>query len=189
VTVRDGTAYWDLNAEPAIVALAIRALAEGHSLRRTARIVPIDKATACAWWNRAAQPCRVVLLYLWRNLPVAECQVDALWSVVHATEANLALAKRVCESSGDAWIWLAFAPVWRLVLAFVVGKRTQESATLLVRRVAHVTAARIPFFPSDQWPEYRLALLQVYGPWIQPTRHGTRGRYPEPRQVRPPDWL
>ena len=62
VTVRYGTAYCDLNANPAIFETAIRALAEGHSLRSTARIVQIDKATACAWWNRAAQPCRVVLL-------------------------------------------------------------------------------------------------------------------------------
>jgi IS1 family transposase len=189
VTLRYGTAYWDLNAEPAIFETAIRALAEGNSLRSTARIVQIDKDTACDWLNRAAQHCRVVLLYLWRGLPVAECQLDELWSFVHAKEANLALAKRVCESYGDAWIWMAFAPVWRLVLAFVVGKRTQESATLLVRRVAHVTDARIPFFTSDQLPEYRMALLQVYGQWVQPTRHGTRGRYPEPRQIPPPDLL
>ena len=120
---------------------------------------------------------------------VAECQLDELWSFVHAKEAYLALAKRMCETDGDAWIWMAFAPVWRLVRAFMVGKRTQANATLLVRRVAHVTAARIPFFASDQLPESRLALLQVYGQWVQPTRHGTRGRYPELRQVPPPDLL
>ena len=44
---------------------------------------------------------------------------------------------------------LVFAPVWRLVLAFVVGKRTQESANLLRHRVAHVTAQRLPWFTSD----------------------------------------
>jgi transposase-like protein len=34
-----GTAYFDLNADPAIFDLAIRALAEGNSIRSTARIV------------------------------------------------------------------------------------------------------------------------------------------------------
>src|SRR5688500_18146931 len=53
VTVRYGTAYWDLNAEPAIFEMAIRALAEGNSLRSTARIVQIDKDTACDWLDRA----------------------------------------------------------------------------------------------------------------------------------------
>jgi IS1 family transposase len=189
VTVRYGTAYWDLNAEPAIFEMAIRALAEGNSLRSTARIVQIDKDTACDWLDRAAQHCRKVLLYLWRDLPVTECQLDELWSFVHTKESHLAMAKRVCETYGDAWIWMAFAPVWRLVLAFVVGKRTQESANLLLHRVAHVTAQRLPLFTSDQLPEYRTALLHVYGQWVQPARNGNRGRFPEPRRIPPPDLL
>jgi transposase-like protein len=61
VTVRYGTAYGDLNAEPAIFETAIRALAEGNSLRRPARIVPIDQDTACDWLNRAAPHCRLVM--------------------------------------------------------------------------------------------------------------------------------
>ena len=62
VTVRYGTAYAALNAAPALFETAIRALAEGNSVRSTARIVQIDKDTACDWLNRAAQHCRVVLL-------------------------------------------------------------------------------------------------------------------------------
>jgi IS1 family transposase len=189
VTVRYGTAYWDLNAEPAIFEMAIRALAEGNSLRSTARIVQIDKDTACDWLDRAAQHCRKVLLYLWQGLPVTACQLDELWSFVHTKESHLAMAKRVCETYGDAWIWMALAPVWRLVLAFVVGKRTQESANLLLHRVAHVTDQRLPLCTSDQLPEYRAALLHVYGQWVQPTRNGNRGRFPEPRRVPPPDLL
>ena len=40
------------DAEPAIFDIAIRALAEGN--RRSARIVQIDKDTACDWLDRAA---------------------------------------------------------------------------------------------------------------------------------------
>jgi IS1 family transposase len=75
------------------------------------------------------------------------------------------------------------------LLAFVVGKRTQENATHLVERVAHVTDAGIPFFTSDQLPEYPSALLEVYGIWEQPVRNGTRGRFPAPRRVAPADLL
>jgi hypothetical protein len=49
--VRYGTAYWDLNAEAVIFETAIRALAEGNSLRSTARIVQVDKDTACDGWT------------------------------------------------------------------------------------------------------------------------------------------
>lgn len=189
VSIRSGTAYLDLNAEPAIFETAVRALAEGNSLRSTARIVQIDKDTACDWLHRAAQHCRLVMLYLWQELPVAECQLDELWSFVHTKEQNLAAAKVVCETYGDAWVWVAFAPIWRLVVAFVVGKRDQASANLLLERVAYVTDATIPFFTSDQLVEYRTALLQVYGQWQQPARKGDRGRYPNRRRVPLPELL
>src|ERR671923_1256138 len=169
--------------------MAVRALAEGNSLRATARIVQIDKDTACDWLNRAAQHCRVVMLYLWRNLHVTECQLDELWSFVHTKEHNLLVAKIYQDTYGDAWVWIAFAPVWRLVLAFVVGKRTQESANLLLSRVVQVTDAQVPFFTSDQLAEYRTALLHAYGQWYQPLRKGKRGPQPHRRRVPHPDLL
>jgi len=187
--VRYGTAYYNLEAPPGIFETAVRALAEGNSLRATARIVGIDKDTACDWLNRAAQHCRVVMLYLWHDLHVTECQLDELWSFVHTKEHNLPYAKLYQETYGDAWVWIAFAPVWRLVLAFVIGKRDQESANLLLDRVAHVTDEHLPLFTSDQLPEYPAALLHTYGVWHQPECKGDRGRFPKPRLVPPPNLL
>src|SRR5262245_25576189 len=129
------------------------------------------------------------MLYVWRNLAVAECQLDELWSFVHTKEQHLDAAKLFCVTYGDAWIWIAFAPVWRLVLAFVAGKRTQASANLLLERMDHVTDAAIPLFTSDQLPEYRTALLHVYRQWYQRAPNGTRGCYPKPRRIAPPDLL
>jgi len=189
VSLRYGTAYYDLNADPLIFEVAVRALAEGNSLRSTGRIVDIDKDTACDWLNRAAHHCRLVMLYLWRDLHVNECQLDELWSFVHTKERNLATAKTFCETYGDAWVWVAFAPVWRLVLAFVIGRRDQQSANLLLERVVSVTDEHIPFFTSDQLPEYQTALLHTYGQWVQPARQGDRGRFPKPRQVPQPGLL
>ena len=189
VSLRYGTAYYDLEADPAIFEMAVRALAEGNSLRATARIVQIDKDTACDWLDRVGQHCRGVMLYLWRGLHVTECQLDELWSFVHTKERNLPYAKLYKETYGDAWVWIAFAPVWRLVLAFVVGKRDQENANMLLDRVAHVTDEHLPLFTSDQLPEYRTALLHTYGVWHQPQRNGDRGRYPKPRLVPHPGLL
>jgi hypothetical protein len=135
--LRYGTAYFALDADSSIFELAFRALAEGNSIRGTARIVEIDPETCRDWLERYAHHCRLVMLYLWRELHLEECQLDELWSFVHTKEANLAAAKRICQTYGDAWVWIAFAPPWRMVIAFVVGKRTQENANLLQRaRVA-----------------------------------------------------
>lgn len=189
VALSHGTAYFGLDAAPAQFETAVRALAEGNSLRGTGRIVQVDKDTACAWLNRAARHCRLVMLHLWRQLPVTECQLDELWGFVHTKEHNLATAKQVCAAYGDAWVWVAFAPVWRLVLAFVVGKRTQAEANLLLERVARVSDGRVPFFTSDQLAAYPTALLHAYGVWHQPLRRGTRGRHPQRRRVPHPDLL
>jgi len=189
VFLRYGTAYFELEADPLLFETAIRALAEGNSLRSTARIVQIDKDTACAWLDRAAQHCRHVMLYFWHGLPVTECQLDELWSFVHTKEGNLPGAKQWCVTYGDAWVWLAFAPACRLVVAFVVGERTQQSAKVLLERVVHVTDDTIPFFTSDQLPEYRTALLHAYGQWHQPERRGRRGPYPKQRRVPHPGLL
>jgi IS1 family transposase/transposase-like protein len=189
VYLRHATAYFELDTDPAIFETAIRALAEGNGVRGTARIVQIDKDTASAWLDRAAQHCRHVLLYLWHDLHLTECQLDELWSFVHTKEEHLPAAKLWCATDGDAWVSLAFAPVWRLVVAFVVGKRTQACANLLLERVKHVTSADIPFLESDQLAEYRTALLQVYGQWYQPARNGDRGRFPHRRRIAPPELL
>jgi len=129
------------------------------------------------------------MLYLWRDLHVIECQLDELWSFVHTKQPHLPFARLYDETYGDAWVWIAFAPVWRLVVAFVIGKRTQQSADLLLDRVLHVTDAHMPFFTSDQLPEYRQALLHAYGMWHQPQRQGNRGRYPKPLLMPPPEVL
>ena len=162
---------------------------EIRSGRPVGRILQIDKDTVCDWLDRAALHCRLVVLYLWSNLHVTECQLHELWGFVHTKEAHLPYAKIYCETYGDAWVWLAFAPVWRLVLAFVVGKRNQESADLLLDRVKDVTDEHIPFFTSEQLPEYEDALLHAYGTWVQPERRGSRGRFPNPRRVPAADLL
>jgi IS1 family transposase len=189
VALSYATAYYGLESAPAIFEAAVRALAEGNSIRATGSILQIDKDTVCDWLDRAALHCRSVVLYLWNQLHVTECQLDELWSFVHTKEAQLPLAKIDCETYGDAWVWVAFAPVWRLILAFVVGKRNQASADLLLERVKEVTDEHIPFFTSDQLPEYEDALLHTYGSWVQPKRKGSRGRFPHPRLVPGADLL
>ncbi len=179
--MRYGTAYYGLEAEPVQFETALRALAEGTSLRATARIIEVDKDTVCAWLDRGARQCRAVILSLWRNLPVTECQLDELWSFIHTKQENLAGAKEYLDAYGDVWVWLAFAPVWRLVLGFVIGNHDQTQADRLVEQVAWVTDDTIPFFTSDQWPTYPPAFKPRRRPradllYAQVIKHRTGGR-------------
>jgi hypothetical protein len=180
-----GPPSFDVEPDPALFELAIRAGAEGHARRATARISQVDQDTGCTWLDRAAYHCRLVMRSLWPQLPVRECQLDELWSVVHTKDEQLPWAKTYRDTYGDAWGWGALAPEWRLVVAFVVGKHTQAEANLVRERVASVTMELIPVFTSVPWPESRTALLHVYGKWDQPPRRGTRGPPPPPRRLPP----
>ena len=148
-SVRQGTAYFGVRAEAPNDTIAMRALAEGNALRGTGRIVDVDKDTVCAWVDRAGRHCRAVTPYLCDTLPITECQVDALWSFVRKKEAHLTVAEKVLALYGEAWVWIAFAPAWRLVAALVVGKRDQAHANVLLERVQAVSGGSIPFEPAS----------------------------------------
>jgi len=130
--------------------------------------------------------CGASLSYFFRNLHLTECQLDELWTFVFKKEAHLTTLEQLQEIYGDAWVWIAFSPVCKLVPAWVVGKRTLPQARRLVFRLKSATDGQIPFFTSDELPQYAKALLEVYGQTVQPLRQGSRGRFPLPKRVPPP---
>lgn len=189
-SVRHGTVFFDLHTDEGIYTIAMRALAEGNSLRGTGRIVGVDKDTICAWLDEAGRHCRAVTTYLFNNLHMTECQLDELWSFVRKKEAHLTVIEKVLMWYGDAWVWIAFVPEWRLVPAFVIGKRVQQNADLLIERLKAVSCGFIPFFTSDQLAHYPQALLNGYGiPEVIVQIPGQRGRKPKPKLLPPTDLL
>jgi len=187
VSTRAGTAYAGIRTELSTYRRGARALAEGLSIRGTGRLVEVDKDTLMHWLPILGQHGQGVMNYFFRNLHLVECQLDELWTFIYKKEAHLTPLGKLAEVYGDAWVWIAFSPVCKLVPAWVVGKRTLPHARKLVFRLKSATDGRIPFFTSDELPHYGEALLEVYGEWVQPPRNGTRGRFPNPRRIPPPD--
>jgi hypothetical protein len=93
--------------------------------------VQVDKDTVCDWLDRAAQHWQI-LLYLWRDLPVAECQLDELWSFVHAKGGSPGHGQAGVRILGRGVDLDSLCAGLKMVLAFVVGKRTQANANLLL---------------------------------------------------------
>ena len=69
-SVRQGTAYFGVRAEEPHYTIAMRALAEGNSLRGTGRIVDGDKDSVCDWLDRDGRHCRAVTTYLFDTLHI-----------------------------------------------------------------------------------------------------------------------
>jgi len=187
VSARTGTAYAGIRTDATTYVRGATALAEGMSIRATGRLLSVDKDTVNHWLPVLGAHCQHVLRYFFRRLHVRECQLDELWTFMAKKEARVTSLEKLAAIAGDAWVWIAFSPVDKLVLAWVVGKRTLCAARQLVAQLKSATDDHIPFFTSDALPHYAEALLDVYGVWMTPPRQGTRGRFPHPRRCPPPD--
>jgi IS1 family transposase/transposase-like protein len=186
VAARTGTAYTGVRTDLSTYRRGAVALAEGLSIRATGRLLGVDKDTVNHWLPMLGQHCQGVMNYFFRNLHLSECQLDELWTFIAKKQAHLTPLEQLQEVYGDAWVWIAFSPICKLVPAWVVGKRTLPHARRLVFQLKSATDGHIPFFTSDELPHYAHALLDVYGQWVQPPRQGPRGRLPKPRRTPPP---
>lgn len=103
-------------------------------------------------------------------------------------EKNLTPLEKILAHYGDAWVWLGFDPISKLLPAFVVGKRTKANASRRVEKIHRVTDGAIPFFTSDKLRHYRDALLREYG-IREEIPKGPRKRGPRKPKLRPPPEL
>lgn len=133
------------------------------------------------------------MAYHFRNLHITECQLDELWTFVHTfvrkKEAHLTPLEQMLNLYGDTWVWIAFAPMSKLVPVWVAGKRTLTESKTLVKCLKNRLDEHIPFFTSDDLPHYADALLDVYGHTIVPARTGRPGRPRQPYKMPPDDLL
>lgn len=186
---RRGTAFHHSHLSEQAFETIAKSLGEGVGVRATARIQNVDKRTVLLVLRRAARQAVMVVRTLLRDLVVSECQLDEMWSFVGKKERNLDRGEKLQGFLGDAWIWTAFDAVNKIVLAFVVGKRTLPYAIQLLEEVKRVTARTPGIFSSDQLDQYTRALLQVYGNLVTRPRKPGPGRPPKPRLAPPEDLL
>jgi hypothetical protein len=187
VSARTGTAYVGIRTDGPTYLRGATALAEGLSIRATGWLLDVDKDPVNHGVPVVGPHCQRGMNYFFRNLPLCEGQLDELWTFIYKKEARLTPPEKLGEIYGDAWVWVAFSPVYKLVPAWVVGKRTLPHARKLVFRLKSATDGPIPFFTRDELPHSAEALLHVYGVWTTPPRCGQRGRLPKPRRCPPPD--
>src|SRR5262245_7160413 len=95
LSARQGTASFGVRAEEPHDTIAMRALAAGHAVRSTGRIIEVEKDTVCDGLARAGWHCRAVTTSLCETWPITEGHVDAWWSFVRKQEAHLTVAERV----------------------------------------------------------------------------------------------
>jgi len=77
---------------------------------------------------------------------------------------------------GNAWVWVAFDPITKLIIHAVIGKRTQAQAKRFIFGLVGKLSGPPPLFSSDELPHYETVLAGCYSTVIPVASTGKRGR-------------
>jgi IS1 family transposase len=175
------TVFFDLRTSEEKVMLALKMLLVRVDLAGIGFVLGVTEETVLAWLRRAAHQAEVLNRHLLRDLPVTQGQLDELWNFLarkHARETDAAGESVPAGADGRQWVWISFAPEFRLMIAAVVGPRTLDTAQEVVAATKGRVAG-IPAFFSDGFTGSLAARIAAFHVVTTFARTGKRGR---PRQ-------
>jgi IS1 family transposase len=154
----------------------VSALAEGMSVRATARMLDVSKDTVAKLSLELGEACIRYMDETLRNLPCKRLQVDEIWAFCHAKAKNVPADKKGTFGYGDLWAFTAVDAETKLLPCFLVGSRDagcatefmQDLAGRLVNRVQLTTDGHKMYLSAveDAFSgsiDYAM-LVKVYGP-------------------------
>lgn len=168
--------------------LALRLLAEGSSLRSTARVTGLQRNTVCKLLVHFGDACRKFLDQRMRGLTLDHLEFDEQWTFVLKKQARLTIEQRErCHDIGDVYIWTCIDQTTKLLPSFRLGRRTADNARRFMLDVAgrmvwpkphqsddHAFAQgsfkRTVQISTDAFAGYPEAVDLAFGPYV---RYGT----------------
>lgn len=183
------TVFFDLRTPEEKVMMALKMLLVKVALSDISFVLGVTEETVLEWLRRAAQKAHEINGPLLRDLPVTQVQLDEMWSFIrrkHAQQAEPDGESTELSEDGRQWVWISFAPAFRLILAAFVGPRTFDSALQLIQMTAAVILG-VPCFFSDGFSCYLSALIEAYHTLKTFPRTGKPGRPRKPVKEPHPD--
>ena len=185
------TVFFDLRTSEEKVMMALKMLLVRVDLAGIGFVLGVTEATVLAWLKRAAHQAEAINHHLLQNLPVTQVQLDEMWNFIarkHARETDEAGESLPEGQDGRQWIWVSFAPEFRLMIAAVGGPRTLETATEVVAATT-ARVAGLPAFFSDGFTCYLAALIAAFHVVMTCAPTGKRGRPRKPVCAPHPDLI
>lgn len=105
-------------------------LCEGVGVRATERLTRLNRRTVLNVLELAGQKCTALLNAKLVNLRVSEVQIDELYSFVYSLPKNTAPSDIL---RGDQFVFLAIERNSKLILNWLVGKRTKPNVCQFLR--------------------------------------------------------
>lgn len=139
----------------------LSALVEGNSIRGTCRMTGVALNTVLKLIEDVGDACAAYHDENMRGLSCVRVQCDEIWSFCHAKERNLKPKYRGLDGYGDLWTWVGIDADTKLLISYVLGKRTP----LFARRFMRDLAARIKSYvqvSTDGLAMYKEAVREAF---------------------------
>ena len=142
--------------------LCLKLLTEGSSIRTTERISGVHRDTICRLLRKAGEKCEALMNRLVRRVPVEDVQADELWCFVGMKERTKKLKKNTDPEMGDAYTFVGLERGSKLALAFHMGRRTSEDASIFTAKLAAATSGNFQL-STDGFNAYPAAVEEHLG--------------------------
>ncbi len=141
----------------------LKCLAEGTSLRATARITGVARMTIEKLMRDLGAACAAYQDRAFRDLATKRVQCDEIWSFCYAKRRNVTYEmQQEHPDAGDVWTWTALDPDSKLIITWHIGGRSNSDAHEFIGDLAARLRGRIQL-STDGWKSYVGAVETHFG--------------------------
>jgi IS1 family transposase len=135
---------------------------EGSSMRSISRVADVSINTVTKLLVDAGSAALAIHDETVCNVASKRIQCDEIWSFCHAKQKNVATAKAAPEGAGDVWTWTAIDADSKLIVSYLVGDRSGDSAMYLMDDLRARLANRVQL-TTDGHKAYLEAVEGAFG--------------------------
>jgi IS1 family transposase len=143
--------------------MILNGLCEGVSMRSISRMADVSINTVTKLLEDAGEICLALHDELVRGVKSERVQCDEIWSFCYAKAKNVAAAKAPVDGAGDVWTWTALDADTKLMVAYFVGDRSGESASILADDLRSRIASDRIQLTTDSHNAYLGAIEDAFG--------------------------
>ncbi len=136
------------------VAMILKCLAEGNSVRSTSRLCDVEKRTVLRLLKTAGDCCERFMSAKMHDIRVRELQLDECWTYCLKKEGHMLPEETKNENIGSQYVYIALDRRTKLVVTWHLGKRDRENTATFISKVRGATALREFDVSTDAWPAY-----------------------------------
>ena len=129
-------------------------LTEGCSVSTVERVTGVHHTTILTLLAQVGERCERFAEQQVRNIPVRDVQSDEMWGFIAKKEGHKWPSEVEDETIGDSYTFVAIEKNTKLILCWLVGRRTAPYTEAFVDRLRQATADREFQLTTDGWRPY-----------------------------------